>query len=92
MTKTEDGYLFSGKIETPTPGYRYDISDVRDIGEVTVSGTLRLTPPDGMVIQVLDSMEISYALPREAPLQKFTLNIEKSFGWGASSLTCDAAQ
>ncbi len=90
LEKTDVGYKLSGKLETPTPGFGYDISDVEEMRDGMLAGILQLTGPGGAVVQVIDSIAISYDIQRDAELSRLTLTIEKQFNWGPSNITCSA--
>lgn len=63
----------TGKVTMPTPNYSFawdtDLVDGAGPGAGTPSLELRLLakPPSGMVAQVLDTREVTYAGPAEAP-------------------------
>jgi hypothetical protein len=88
MTKTDTGYKLSGTLDTPTPGYAYDIGEAEETGPGTLTAALRLTGPDGMVAAVIDSLYINYEFQREDEFSRLTLAIEKQFNWGPGSITC----
>lgn len=87
LTENDLGYILDGTLETPTPGYSYEIE--KDSGG---SFTLVLTAPEGMVIQVIDNLEISYRFSKEEVGDKLSVNIGKTFGWGEKNIVCAAAK
>lgn len=78
----EGGYHLSGAIETPTPGYSYALEKTGD------AWTLRLTPPDGMVIQVIDRLEIEHSFAKEEVGESLTINFDKTYNWGDTAVQC----
>jgi hypothetical protein len=80
------GLRLTGGIETPTPGYRYEILNVEPAGDGGLHGVLRLTGPDGAVIQVISSLAIDYVFPQ--PADSLSLSVEKQFNWGPDVIEC----
>lgn len=83
LTENDLGYVLNGTLETPTPGYSYEIE--KDSGG---NFTLVLTAPEGMVIQVIDQIEINYRFSKNELRDKLVVNIGKSFSWGEKSIEC----
>lgn len=74
-----------GTLETPTPGYSYD---AQQAGSEVM---LTLTRPTGMVIQVLDKIEIDESFTLLATTKALTVKLNKTYNWGPDGITCKRA-
>lgn len=83
LKSVEDTYVLHGTLETPTPGYTYKIEKNND--DIYV---LNLNAPEGLMIQVIDSIEVTHTFTREEIHGDFTVNIGKSFNWGDKAIVC----
>ncbi|HYD17119.1 MAG TPA: hypothetical protein VEF76_01405 [Patescibacteria group bacterium] len=83
IVKTAEGYLLSGAIETPTPGYSYTYEN----GTLTLAG-----PPEGTAqIQVISSLAIEVSLPASAG-DGVSVPVAKKFNWGPDNISCELNQ
>lgn len=92
LVKTEAGYQFKGKLETPTPGYKWEIEGFTERRDGDLHGVLALSAPEGMALTVIDTMEISYDIPREQQISYLRLGVKKSFNWGPDQISCKARE
>lgn len=83
LRREGENYVLRGTLETPTPGYAYEISK-NDDGIYVLS----LTAPEGVMIQIIGSIGIEHAFAREEVEGDFTVNIGKSFNWGDKAIVC----
>jgi len=94
LSRTKQGYHLNGVLDTPTPGYSYRISTATMQADGTMTATLTLTPPAGMVIQVLGKVSIDAVLALGATLKgvgtvgKISVTLDKPFNWGPSAIDC----
>ncbi len=80
LTPSDDGATMrlQGMIETPTPGYSAKLE----------GGVLKLTAPEGMVVQVVDQMMVDVTLPTPADSGAVEIKLEKTFNWGTDVIRC----
>lgn len=85
-------YEIRGALETPTPGYAYELTRDIPAGEIDPLVhhlRLKLTAPQGVVIQVIGALEIdeTMILP-DIKTERVVIAIDKTFGWGPEKITC----
>lgn len=88
LIRDTGGLRLAGDIETPTPGFSYEVTDVEEMEPGRLAGILRLTDAGGAVIQVISSLHVEYLLPQDEPPQRLTLTVDKAYNWGPASITC----
>jgi hypothetical protein len=77
----------AGKIEVPTPGYTAELKDLQVEGR-NLMGTLRLTAPDGMSMQVIKALPIDFSFELLPRARLLTLAVDKPFAWGPVQIIC----
>lgn len=82
LEEKDGAYVLSGTIETPTPGYSYEIEKDGD-GHV-----LRLKAPEGIVIQVIGTLNILHTFTKADAGEGLTLRFDKSYNWGETAVSC----
>ncbi len=85
-------YAIHGALDTPTPGYGYELTRDFPAGEnnpLVQHLRLKLTAPEGIVTQVIGTVEIDETtiLPN-INTERVVITIEKSFNWGPEKITC----
>lgn len=85
----QDGnqYTLQAQIETPSLGYTYEVSEI-SAKHGRIKAVVKLTAPEGVAAQVIRSIEITHTFTHEGMLHQLDLSLEKSFNWGADSVTC----
>lgn len=80
LTPSDDGatYRLQGMIETPTPGYSAKLE----------GNVLKLTAPEGMVVQVIDQMTVDVTLPAPVDSGAVEIKLDKTFNWGTDVIRC----
>ena len=85
-------YRLKGQLETPTPGYRFDlIADHAGVGgnPFTYRFRLHLARPRGAAPTVIATLNIDAAvLLPTGDAQRVVIDIDKEFGWGLDVITC----
>lgn len=92
LVKTDTGYRLSGRLDTPTPGYKWEVGEINENRDGALYGSLSLTAPEGVALTVIDSIEITHDIPRGQQLAYLRLNVKKSFNWGPDEISCQAAE
>lgn len=87
LTQNGTSFVLQGRIETPTPGYSYEMASF-DAKHGRVKATLKLTGVDNAVIQVLDGIDISHSFNHAGMLHALSIKVEKDFNWGPASISC----
>lgn len=89
FTLTQDGdtYTLAATIDTPTPGFTYEIYDVQERRGI-IHAKLKLAGPEGIVIQVLDTLQINHSFTQEGTLHALKISLNKSFNWGPAMVDC----
>jgi hypothetical protein len=89
FTLTQDGdtYTLAATIDTPTPGFSYEIYDVQERRGI-IHAKLKLSGPEGMALQVLDTLQINHAFTQEGTLHALQISLNKGFNWGPSMVDC----
>lgn len=84
LVKNAEGWLLEGSLDMPTPGYTYDMTR-REDGTFVFS----FKAPDGMVIQVIDSLKISQQFSNDDIGEKLHIAIENNgVAWGETRIVC----
>lgn len=83
-----DGLRLTGSLEMPTPGYRYEFTDIETRGE-DIHATLKLTAPEGMVIQVISPLDIEQEFDAA---RKLVVKVNRDFNWGEPEIICRQAR
>jgi hypothetical protein len=85
-------YHLQGRLVTPTPGYIYEINDLRGSEDGEVRATMTLSLPPGATLQEMNAVDIVYAFPwPESPL-RFVVDIDKTFSLGVDEIVCSTAK
>lgn len=87
LTQTGDSYVLNGRIETPTPGFEHSLTQTEDKNG-RIKATLEIKSPDGMVIQVLDAINISHTFEHAGMLHLLNIKVDKDFNWGPKAINC----
>jgi hypothetical protein len=92
LMRSAKGYHLSGVIETPTPGYRFETGVPAADSRGGLSVTLKLTPPPGLVPQVLSTLSVDAFFPlMQSPATQVTVTIDKPYNWGPRTVSCRMA-
>ncbi len=80
--------LLNGWLETPSPGYSYEIrlgelaNDVQNIN-------LKLIAPNAFASAVIDKISISERFESPMKIRNIAIIVEKDFGWGPKVINCN---
>jgi hypothetical protein len=85
---TNGGYHLEGTLEMPTPGFTYAVTGVQELRDGSLRGTLSLTQPEGMALQVIDRLSISHDFPAQE-LSRLSLRVDRNFNWGPEEISCE---
>ncbi|MEZ0259661.1 MAG: hypothetical protein ACAH80_01540 [Alphaproteobacteria bacterium] len=80
-----DGLRLKGSLEMPTPGYRYEFTDIEKHDGNALHATLKLSAPEGMVIQVISPLDIDQEFDTA---DKLVIKVDRTFNWGAAEIIC----
>lgn len=84
LVKNAEGWMLSGSLDMPTPGYTYDVMRKDDATFV-----FSFKAPDGMVIQVIDSLKISQQFSDSDVKENLQIAIENNgVAWGERNINC----
>lgn len=87
LTQTGDSYVLNARLETPTPGFEYALEQTEDKNG-RIKATLSINAPDGMVIQVIDAINISHTFEHTGMLHMLSIKVDKDFNWGPKTINC----
>ena len=87
LTQTGDSYVLNGRLETPTPGFEHTLTQTEDKNG-RIKATLEIKSPDGMVIQVIDAINISHTFEHTGMLHLLNIKLDKDFNWGPAAINC----
>lgn len=87
LTQTGDSYVLNGRLETPTPGFEYTLAQTENKNG-RIKATLEIKSPDGMVIQVIDAINISHTFEHTGMLHLLNIKLDKDFNWGPAAINC----
>lgn len=87
LTQTGDSYVLNARIETPTPGFEYALEQTEDKNG-RIKATLEINAPDGMIIQVIDAINISHTFEHAGMLHMLSIHVDKDFNWGPNTINC----
>lgn len=76
-----------GKLDVPTPGYNAELKNLQGESK-NFSGTLVLREPEGMALQVVQSLPIDLSFELVPQVRFLTLTVEKPFSWGPQQIIC----
>lgn len=79
--------LIDGWLETPSPGYNYEI-ELENITNNIQNINLKLVTPSGSTLSVIDKISISERFAPTKKIEKIIINIEKDFNWGPKIINC----
>lgn len=87
LTQSGDSYIFAASLETPTPGYSYEIIPV-EARSGRIKAKLKLSGVDGAMIQVIGNIDISHTFEHIGMLHALSIAVEKDFNWGPTDVNC----
>ena len=87
LTQSGDSYTLAATIETPTPGYSYEIIPI-ETRNGRIRARLKLSGVDGAMIQVIGSLDISHTFEYSGMLHALSIAVEKDFNWGPTAISC----
>lgn len=79
--------LLNGWLETPSPGYSYEIKFgdlVNDVQNIS----LKLITPIGGTLTVIDKVSVSERFESPRKIGNIVISIEKDFNWGPEIINC----
>jgi hypothetical protein len=77
-----------GTLETPTPGYRYELLPAVKRSAGIYAYVLKLIPPAGENPTVIDKVEIDERLTVGNDITEVEIKLEKPFQWGPDRVKC----
>jgi hypothetical protein len=80
-------WIMQGSLDVPTPSYGYAFTLGAHKGR-TQHATLKLIPPTGGMISVIDTLNMTIRHEMKRPFHQLVINIDKSFHWGAVQIVC----
>lgn len=87
LTQDGDNYTLAASLETPTPGYSYEIIPV-ETRSGRIKAKLKLTGVDGMMMQVIGNIDISHTFEYAGMLHALSIAVDKDFNWGPDAVNC----
>jgi hypothetical protein len=87
LTQNGDSYILNAALETPTPGYSYEIVPV-ETRHGQIKAKLKLTAPEGVMITVIGNLDISHTFEYIGMLHALSIAVEKGFNWGPTAVNC----
>lgn len=87
LTQNGDQYTLQGRIETPTPGFAHELQQTEDKNG-RIKATLKLTAPEGMVVQVLDGIDINHTFEHDGMLHMLSIKVDADFNWAPAAFNC----
>ncbi|MDP2204939.1 MAG: hypothetical protein Q8K65_01380 [Alphaproteobacteria bacterium] len=87
LTQNGDSYILAASLETPTPGYSYEIIPV-ETRSGRIKAKLKLRGVDGAMIQVIGNIDISHTFEYTGMLHALSIAVEKDFNWGPTDVNC----
>ena len=79
--------IINGILETPTPGYKYQMS-LEDSEGGLQNIKLKLISPGGMGLAVIDKISISERFEVQNSFNRVTIEVDKNFNWGPKVINC----
>jgi len=87
LIQSGDSYTLAASLETPTPGYSYEIIPV-ETRSGRIKAKLKLSGVDGAMIQVIGNIDISHTFEYTGMLHAISIKVEKDFNWGPTDINC----
>ncbi|MFN7114096.1 MAG: hypothetical protein ACK4PK_07020 [Alphaproteobacteria bacterium] len=87
LTQNGDNYTLAASMETPTPGYSYEIIPA-EARSGRIKAKLKLSGVDGAMMQVIGNIDISHTFEYPGMLHALSITVEKDFNWGPTAVNC----
>lgn len=87
LTQSGDSYILNASLETPTPGYSYEIIPV-ETRSGRIKAKLKLTAPEGVMITVIGNLDINHTFEYTGMLHALSIAVDKGFNWGPADVNC----
>ena len=81
-------YELTGRLDMPTPGYSYSFTPQPSLTADHHVYTLQFTKPDGMAVQMIDTLEISHRFNAVPYLQDVQVMLKNQANWHPKTISC----